>query len=97
LPLTAGCSLAADPRLIPHGAPVLVEIDQAQLPSGAPPFPRLMLSHDEGAAITGPGRADLYLGVGDAAGAVAGRLQARGRLRLLVLKSPRSVYTAPSP
>jgi hypothetical protein len=81
--LRPGASLAADPRFIPRGAVVLIDIDPGVAPAGAPPFPRLMVNHDEGGAILTARRADLYLGVGAEAGAVAGRLKAGGRMFLL--------------
>nr|WP_273546500.1 MltA domain-containing protein [Xanthobacter sp. NM-25] len=84
LPLTAGRSLAVDRRLHVYGTPVFVAAD---LPLTGPgvlePFRRLMIAQDTGSAIVGPARADLYLGAGPEAGAVAGRLRHPGRFIML--------------
>ena len=50
------------------------------------PFVRFMLDQDRGGAIKTPGRADIYMGAGDEAGAVAGRMVSEGRLYYLFLK-----------
>lgn len=71
-PVTAGHSLAVDPDHFALGAPVW--LDAPGLP------PRLCVAQDTGSAIRGPGRADLFCGSGDAAGAVAGALKAPARL-----------------
>ena len=54
----------------------------AQEPASGP-FPRLVLAQDTGAAIRGGVRADLFVGTGERAGRIAGRLQAPARLWLL--------------
>ena len=43
-----------------------------------------MVAQDTGSAIVGPARGDIFVGSGDAAGAIAGGLQAGGRFILLV-------------
>jgi membrane-bound lytic murein transglycosylase A len=77
--LTPGASAATDPALVPPGAVLLVE---TTLPDGAP-YVRLVVSQDTGGAIRGPGRVDLYLGAGEEVGAVAGRMNAGGRVLML--------------
>ena len=47
------------------------------------------LDQDTGGAIRAPGRCDLYIGVGDEAGQLAGRTYAEGRLYYLFLKPGR--------
>jgi membrane-bound lytic murein transglycosylase A len=49
-----------------------------------------MLDQDTGGAIRAPGRADIYVGVGDAAGRIAGATYAEGRLYYLFLKPGRA-------
>lgn len=78
--LTAMRSVATDPARVPPGA--LLYLDTVQ-PNGIEPLRRIVLSQDTGAAITGPVRADLYWGTGDAAGHDAGRMRSPGRLWLL--------------
>ena len=75
VPLTAGRSLAVDPRAIPLGAPVFVS---TTWPNSDTPLRRLMLAQDTGGAIKGAVRADFYWGSGAEAGA-AGRADAPER------------------
>jgi membrane-bound lytic murein transglycosylase A len=84
VPLTPGRSIAVD-RLHEYGTPFFIEanlpIESAKPPS---PFRRLMIAQDTGSAIVGPARADLYLGAGDDAGRVAGRIHHPGRFVMLL-------------
>jgi len=43
-----------------------------------------MIAQDTGSAIVGPARADLYMGSGDEAARVAGRIRNRGRFVMLL-------------
>jgi membrane-bound lytic murein transglycosylase A len=70
LPLTAGRSIAVDPKSIPYGTPVWLVSSGASVNLN-----RLVLAQDTGAAITGAVRADYYVGSGDAAGELAGKLK----------------------
>ncbi|WP_299817397.1 MltA domain-containing protein [uncultured Jannaschia sp.] len=74
-PLSGGRSLAVDPEQLPLGTPVWVETQG---------IARLCVAQDTGAAIRGPGRADLFFGTGDAAGRAAGRLNHPGRFTPLL-------------
>lgn len=74
-----GVSAAVDPAIHPLGAPLFVEA--ADEPAFAA---RLMVAHDVGGAIKGAQRADLFVGSGDEAGALAGRLRSGGRLVTLI-------------
>src|SRR5207245_8718700 len=49
-----------------------------------PPFRRLMIAQDTGSAIVGPARADLYLGAGNDAARIAGRIRHPGRFVMLL-------------
>ncbi|MEW6265483.1 MAG: MltA domain-containing protein [Thermodesulfobacteriota bacterium] len=97
-PLTPHRSVALDHRLFPKGAlawlrgrtPVVV----GEAISGWRDFGRFVLVQDTGAAITGPGRLDLFFGPGPAAEASAGRLKEPGRLYFLV-KRPGPAERAP--
>jgi membrane-bound lytic murein transglycosylase A len=78
VPLTPGRSIAVDPGSIPYGTPVWLVSEG----SGAP-LQRLVLAQDTGSAIVGSNRADYFVGWGDEAGELAGRL--KQSLRLWVL------------
>jgi membrane-bound lytic murein transglycosylase A len=85
MPLIAGRSLAVDPSVQPYGVPVFVAAELPIGPGGAlAPFRRLMAAHDTGSAIKGAGRGDIFVGAGDAAGAVAGRLRHPAAVFVLV-------------
>lgn len=79
-PLTAGYSLAVDPRSVPLGAPVFLA---TTMPLSSQPLQRLMAAQDTGGAIRGAARADFYWGTGNEAGALAGRMRQRGRMWIL--------------
>lgn len=82
-PLTAGRSLAVDPKFVPLGALVFLDTPHPDAETGAPPIRRLVVAEDVGGAIKGAVRGDLFWGSGDAAGALAGRMISRGRYYLL--------------
>jgi membrane-bound lytic murein transglycosylase A len=86
VPLTAGRSLAVDPRFIPLGAPVWLETT-APWPEGEGPLRRLMVAQDSGGAIKGPVRGDVFWGTGARAEAIAGRMRAQGRYMVLLPKA----------
>lgn len=77
IPLTAGRSIAVDPRIINLGAPVWMVSTQ---PNGGPTLRRLMVAQDTGGAIKGGVRADYFWGFGPKAGAEAGRMRQRGSM-----------------
>ena len=70
VPLTPGRSIAVDPGSIPYGSAVW-------LSSGGPQtsLNRLVFAQDTGSAILGAVRADYFVGTGEAAGELAGRLK----------------------
>jgi len=77
VPLTPGRSIATDPKLFPKGA--LAWIDTGTMK-------RFMVNQDEGGAIQGPGRVDLFAGHGAKAARFATHLWNKGRLYFLVKK-----------
>jgi len=88
LPLTAGRSIAIDPRYVSPGSLVFMT---TRVPKpGAPPrdpgitFQRLMIAQDTGTAITGPHRSDIFFGTGAEAGEVAGRMRSDGTMFVFV-------------
>ena len=76
--LTAGRSIAVDPARFPPGALGWIESD------GASPVRRFVICQDEGAAIKGPGRLDLFAGAGEAAERFAAGFWQTGRLYFLI-------------
>jgi len=79
-PLSAGYSIAVDPRSVPLGAPVYLA---TTWPLSTQPLERLVAAQDTGGAIRGAIRADFYWGSGAEAGVLAGRMRQRGRMWLL--------------
>jgi membrane-bound lytic murein transglycosylase A len=83
VPLTAGRSLAVDPRTTPLGAPVFISTTE---PGRKEPLNRLMLAQDTGGAIRGAVRADYFWGYGKQAFVRASRMKQNGRMWLLLPK-----------
>ncbi len=81
VPLTAGRSIAVNPRSVPLGAPVFLATTR---PNSTKPLNRLMLAQDTGSAITGAVRADFFWGFGKEAGEQAGRMKQSGRMWVLL-------------
>jgi membrane-bound lytic murein transglycosylase A len=81
VPLTAGRSIAVDPRTVPLGAPVFLA---TTFPSSRRTLARLMLAQDTGGAIKGGVRADFFWGFGSEAGRTAGRMRQQGRMWVLL-------------
>lgn len=90
VPVTAGRSIATDKTLMPPGAPAVIAFPlPEQTESGqwsARPVNRFVLDQDTGGAILGPGRVDLFVGTGQAAGEQAGLINAPGQLYYLLLR-----------
>lgn len=81
VPLSAGRSIAVDPRSIPLGAPVFLS---TTWPESGKPLNRLMLAQDTGGAIRGAVRADFFWGLGADAGEQAGKMKQRGKMWMLL-------------
>lgn len=100
-PVTPWRSLATDKAIFPRGTPVLAsthltyQMDCCGEPTISEPLRQLMFDQDTGGAIRAAGRADLYLGVGDEAGGIAGQIKAPGRLYYLLLKPERVAEYVP--
>ncbi len=80
-PLTPKRSLAVDPATIPLGSPVFIA---TTWPNSSQPLQQLMVAQDTGGAIKGAVRADFFWGLGNEAGALAGRMKQDGRLWVLL-------------
>ncbi len=89
-PVTPLRSLATDKTIFPRGNLTFVTTHLFQ-PIGPgqarnDPFNQFMLDQDTGGAIRAPGRADIFIGTGHAAGQIAGRTAMEGKLYYLFLK-----------
>lgn len=85
--LTAGRSLAVDPRYLPWGVPLWLDSSLPAAPEigrlAEEPLRRLVVAQDTGGAIRGVVRGDLFLGPGPEAEATAGRMKQPLRYWLL--------------
>jgi membrane-bound lytic murein transglycosylase A len=85
VPLVPGRSLAVDRKFLPLGVPLWLDAT-APYPEGERPLRRLVVAQDTGGAIRGPVRGDLFWGAGPLAEHLAGHMQSRGRLFVLLPK-----------
>ncbi len=89
VPLTPGRSIAVDPNWYPPGALGFIRTTKPHLEEDGQvswqPFSRFVALQDRGAAITGPGRADIYWGSGPQP--EAGLMAQRGELYIFLKKS----------
>jgi membrane-bound lytic murein transglycosylase A len=90
--LTALRSIAVDRAIWSYGLPFWIAADLPWRGSAPSPFRRLMIAQDAGSAITGPARADIFLGSGDDAGTRAGDIRHAGDVVVLL-----AVDEAPDP
>ena len=88
VPLSAGRSIAVDPRATPLGYPVFVS---TRSPDTGSPMQRLTIAQDTGGAIRGAVRADYFFGNGTQAANSARRMKERGQLWILL---PRGLQVA---
>lgn len=79
LPVTGRATVATDPKYVPMGAPVLLELDRTEANG-------LWIAQDTGGAIKGSNRFDTFWGAGPEAARIAGGMQGRGRAHVLVPK-----------
>ncbi len=91
--LTAGRSIAIDPKYIPLGAVAFFKTVMPQASAGGELLgrfasSRFALCQDTGGAIKGPGRVDIYVGHGAQAKTSAVNQWAEGQLYILLRKLP---------
>jgi membrane-bound lytic murein transglycosylase A len=86
VPVTAERSLATDKRLFPRGAIVYVEGKAGSGIASGAHLDHFMLDQDTGGAIRTAGRADVYMGSGEAAEAVSGSTRVEGQLYYLFVR-----------
>ena len=80
VPVVRESSVAVDPRYVPYGAPVLLDLDRDEADG-------LWIAQDTGGAIRGPNRFDTFWGAGADAREIAGGMSARGRALVLIPKA----------
>ena len=80
--LTPGRSLAIDPKFIPYGTPIWLDLRAPIFKKST--FQGLLIAQDTGAAIRGPVRGDIFFGRGILAAKQAGHLKHRGKVFLLI-------------
>jgi membrane-bound lytic murein transglycosylase A len=85
--VTATRSLATDKKIFPRAAITLWDVPMADASGTQKQTQRLGCDQDTGGAIRAPGRADIYYGIGNTAGALAGRQFSEGQLFYIVLKA----------
>ncbi|MEA3015288.1 MAG: rane-bound lytic murein transglycosylase [Sphingomonadales bacterium] len=89
-PVTPRVTVAADPRFVPLGAPVVL------LEMGDPLANGLWVAQDTGGAIRGANRFDTFWGAGEEAARIAGGMAARGRAYLLLPRGTLARVMAPA-
>lgn len=88
--LTPGRSLAIDRKIWSYGLPFWLDVDLRDVDGSAAVMRRLMVAQDTGTAIVGAARGDLFVGSGEAAGIMAGRVRHRPVLTVLWPRMPSS-------
>jgi membrane-bound lytic murein transglycosylase A len=89
--LTAGRSIASDPKVHPRGALAFLvsekpRYDSAGQVAGWDRMGRWVLNQDTGGAIKGPARIDLFCGTGNMAESIAGPMKQPGELYYFIKK-----------
>jgi membrane-bound lytic murein transglycosylase A len=88
-PVTAYRSIATDKTIFPRAALTFFTTNlprQIGSQTYTDPFAGFALDQDTGGAIRAAGRCDIYLGIGDTAGSLAGQTYQEGKLYYLFLK-----------
>ncbi|MXO56074.1 hypothetical protein GRI36_04180 [Altererythrobacter gangjinensis] len=79
IPVRRESSVAVDPRFVPYGAPVWLDLDR-DVADG------LWIAQDTGGAIKGANRFDTFWGAGEDAREIAGGMSGRGQALILLPK-----------
>lgn len=79
VPVRRESSIAADPKFVPLGAPVWLDLDRGEADG-------LWIAQDTGGAIKGANRFDTFWGAGEDARRIAGGMQGKGEALLLLPK-----------
>lgn len=89
-PVSAWRSIATDKSIFPAAALAIIETSLPRKYAGRleqRSYTGFALDQDSGGAIRAPGRCDVYLGIGEDAGELAGRTQQEGKLFYLFRKA----------
>jgi len=89
-PVTPNRTIATDKSIFPRGCLAFISTTLPKLTISQvvlQPYSGFALDQDTGGAIRAPGRCDIYIGQGDTAGELAGRIYQEGKLYYLFLKS----------
>lgn len=89
-PVTPNRTIATDKSIFPRGCLTFISTTLPKITIGQvvlQPYSGFALDQDTGGAIRAPGRCDIYIGQGDTAGELAGRIYQEGKLYYLFLKS----------
>ncbi|MFN3946190.1 MAG: murein transglycosylase A [Allosphingosinicella sp.] len=89
-PVTPRVTVAADPRFVPLGAPVVLSAMEAPVADG------LWVAQDVGGAIRGANRFDTFWGAGAEAARIAGGMSARGRALVLLPRGTLARHDGPA-
>jgi membrane-bound lytic murein transglycosylase A len=92
-PVTPMRTIATDKSIFPRGCLTFISTTLPRDEAGnvvLRPYSGFMLDQDTGGAIRAPGRCDVYIGVGDTAGKLAGQTYQEGKLYYLFLKQEAS-------
>ena len=95
-PVTEMTTLATDKHIFPRAGLVLVETRGLARGTARSDVLRFMADQDTGGAINAPGRADIFMGVGPFAEALAGEQRSEGHLYYFFLK-PEHIPPAAQP
>jgi membrane-bound lytic murein transglycosylase A len=93
-PVTPNRTIATDKSIFPRGCLTFISTTLPRAAGGQvvlQPYTGFALDQDTGGAIRAPGRCDIYIGQGDAAGELAGRIYQEGKLYYLFLKSSEAI------
>jgi membrane-bound lytic murein transglycosylase A len=88
-PVTPMRTIATDKSIFPRGSLTFISTTLPRKENGnvvLRPYSGFMLDQDTGGAIRAAGRCDVYMGVGDTAGELAGQTYQEGKLYYLFLK-----------
>ena len=77
VPVRGSSSVAVDPRFVPYGAPVWLDLDRDEADG-------LWIAQDTGGAIKGLNRFDTFWGAGEEARRIAGGMSGRGSALILL-------------
>lgn len=80
VPVRARNSVAVDPRFVPYGAPVMLDLDRDEADG-------IWIAQDTGGAIKGANRFDTFWGAGEDARRIAGGMSGRGKALILLPKA----------